>query len=277
MRLTVEAFLLQSTRVSAVLDHIGQCLDEDVSLKQLAEIACLSPSQLDRIYRRKVCETPLETLRRLRLQRALAQVRSGRESLTQIGLAAGYGSLAAFTHAFVRQFGCAPSQIPARLSGDPLPDRLQLVELPEREVLQLPYAGSSSERRRGAGILSGGLAVAGARRWRNWQVLDRDRPLVARGQDHVEIVHFVPAEGQPQEVRGIDRRVQAATRYAEFETYAATCPKTLSGLAERIREELGCQLTDARILRREINVSAYTAPQERRIALYLPVAPLRQR
>lgn len=278
MRLTVEGFALQLSRVKRVISYIGTHLDEDIRLDQLAELACLSSSQLERLYCTKIGETPIATLRRLRLKRAHEEIRQRGVSLLDAGQAANYASHAAFTHAFVRQFGYPPSRIPSFDRGLERSAQLRLETMPAREVLQLSYAGPSSERYAEIGTLMGRLAVSGAKRWRTWAALDRDAPLSATPETRVEIAHFVPANGQPNEVRGVDRVVRDGGLYAVHEALVSQQPKQLTTLGERIRAELGCQITlgldDRRALLREINVGGYTAPQERRTSIYIPVAPL---
>lgn len=282
MRLTVQSFALQSARVRAVLDYIGAHLDEDIRLSRLADLACLSPSQLERLYWSKVRETPMATLRRLRLKRAHEQIRQGGSALIDAALAASYNSHAAFTRAFVRQFGYAPSQLPR--IGKPLetPPTLRLETLPTRKVYQITYNGRHRDHRREVGQLVGSLAVGGAKHWRNWAVLDRDQPLSARPHSQVQLSHFVPAAGQPDDIRGVDHVTHMGGLYAVHEALAHDQPRHLCALLERIREELGCQFADApfggqaggRILLRELKVGGYTAPQERRTALYIPVVPI---
>lgn len=278
MRMTVELFSLQSRRVRSVIEYVGTHLDEDVALARLADLACLSPSQLERLYRSKVSETPLATLRRLRLARAIDQIRAGQGDLQDIGLAAGYGSGAAFTHAFVRQFGFAPSQVGVRAPvAAPLPP-LHLELLPERPAYAMSYQGCAREQHTAAAPLVGNLAIAGVRRWRNWLALDCDCPLGAVPERIVKVQHFVPALGLNQSVAGLDRVLHPAGLYAVWHTLTHPRATGLSGVIEEIRAQLGCVLReDARMLLREITVSGYTAPQERRFAVYLPVARLKRR
>ncbi|MDP5239902.1 AraC family transcriptional regulator [Uliginosibacterium sp. 31-16] len=276
--MTVELFSLQSRRVRSVIEHVGTHLDEDISLARLADLACLSPSQLERLYRSKVGETPLATLRRLRLARAMEQIRSGHGDLQDIGLAAGYGSGAAFTHAFVRQFGFAPSQVLVHAPvATPLP-ALYLERLPERPAYAMNYQGCVREQHTAAVPLVGNLAIAGVRRWRNWIALDRDCPLGGAPERIVSVQHFVPALGLTQPVAQIDRIVQEEALYAVWHTLRFPRAALLPGVLEEVRATLGCVLRgDARMLLREITVSGYTAPQERRFAVYLPVEPLKRR
>jgi AraC-like DNA-binding protein len=278
MRLTVEGFALQLSRVQRVISYIGSHLDEDVSLQELANQACLSPSQLERLYFTKIGETPMATLRRLRLKRAHEEIRERGVALIDAGHAANYASQAAFTRAFVRQFGYPPSRIPSLIHSLERPPQLRLELLPAREVFQLPFAGRFADRRAEVGTLMGRLSVSGAKRWRTWHALDRDAPLLSTPDTRVEISWFVPANGQPHTVRGVDRVTREGGLFAVHEALVWQQPTVLMTLAERIRAELGCQITlgldNRRALIREINVGGYTAPQERRTSLYIPVAPL---
>ncbi|HSD37948.1 MAG TPA: AraC family transcriptional regulator [Rhodocyclaceae bacterium] len=276
--MTVEGFALQLSRVQRVISYIGSHLDEDIALDRLADLACLSRSQLERLYCTKVGETPMATLRRLRLKRAHEEIRERGVALIDAGHAANYASQAAFTRAFVRQFGYSPSRIPSLVRSLERPPQLRLEILPAREVFQLPFAGRFAERRSDVGTLMGRLSLSGAKRWRTWHALDRDAPLATTPDTHVEVAYFVPANGQPHTVRGVDRVVREGGLFAVHEALVWQQPTVLMALAERIRAELGCQITlgldKRRALIREINVSGYTPPQERRISLYIPVAPL---
>lgn len=278
MRMTVELFSLQSRRVRSVIEYVGTHLDEDIPLARLADLACLSPSQLERLYRSKIGETPLATLRRLRLTRSLEQIRGGQGDLQDVGLAAGYGSGAAFTHAFVRQFGFAPSQVgTCSPRATPLP-LLHLERLPECPAYAMDYRGPAREQHTAAAPLVGNLAIAGVPRWRNWIALDRDCPLGSAPERVVSVQHFVPALGLTQPVAQIDRIVQSGALYAVWHTRRFPRAALLPGVLEEVRAVFGCVLReDARMLLREITVSGYTAPQERRFALYIPVAPLKRR
>jgi AraC family transcriptional regulator len=65
------------------MPHIDDHLDADLSLENLAEIACFSPHHLHRIYRGIAGETAGDTARRLRLHRA-AGARSRRLRVASI-------------------------------------------------------------------------------------------------------------------------------------------------------------------------------------------------
>jgi AraC family transcriptional regulator len=62
-----------------------------------------------------------EHVRRLRLERAAGQLKAGAAPITDIALAAGYGSHEAFTRSFRSAFGASPSQFRASCRARPAP------------------------------------------------------------------------------------------------------------------------------------------------------------
>jgi AraC family transcriptional regulator len=102
-----ESYAKRLTRVSAYIhDH----LDEDLSIDVLAEIACLSSYHWHRIYHGYFGETVAATARRLRLQRAAADLAHTDRSIPEIATRAWYDSQASFTRAFSAAFGLPPAK-----------------------------------------------------------------------------------------------------------------------------------------------------------------------
>jgi AraC family transcriptional regulator len=86
--------------------HIGEHLDRE----RLADIAGFSVPHFHRIFRAHVGESAISYVRRLRLERAARKLRMGAVDITEIALAAGYDTHAAFSKAFKQQFGLSPSE-----------------------------------------------------------------------------------------------------------------------------------------------------------------------
>lgn len=104
---TWESYASRLTRVSAYIhDH----LDEELSLDVLAEIACLSPYHWHRIYHGHFNETVMATVRRLRLQRAAADLAHTNMPVAKVAARAHYDSQASFTRAFNAAFGLPPAK-----------------------------------------------------------------------------------------------------------------------------------------------------------------------
>ncbi len=95
--------------VQRVLAQLVARLDESVDLHACAQLAGMSPFHFHRVFRGMVGETPLELLRRLRLQRAAATLSNAGASVTSIAFAVGYETHESFTRAFRAAFGASPS------------------------------------------------------------------------------------------------------------------------------------------------------------------------
>ncbi|MCM0020281.1 MAG: AraC family transcriptional regulator [Tagaea sp.] len=96
-------------RIERAIAFIDSRLDGDIRLDDLAAAACLSPFHFHRLYRMATGETPADTLRRRRLQRAAGELSLGKMPIAKIARRAGYGSLAAFGRAFAAAFGVPPA------------------------------------------------------------------------------------------------------------------------------------------------------------------------
>jgi AraC family transcriptional regulator len=96
-------------RIDRVLAHLAAHLDADLSVAELARIAHFSPYHFHRMFRAMTGESVAAVVRRLRLETAGRALRERDGSVTDVALAAGYGSPEAFTRAFQQAFGAAPS------------------------------------------------------------------------------------------------------------------------------------------------------------------------
>lgn len=89
-----------------IREHINEPLHREI----LAEVAGFSVPQFHRIFTAQVGESAASYIRRLRMERAGRKLRMGAVDITQVALAAGYDSHAAFGKAFKQQFGLSPSE-----------------------------------------------------------------------------------------------------------------------------------------------------------------------
>ena len=89
-----------------IREHIGEPLDRET----LADVAGFSVPHFHRVFTAQVGESAIGYIRRMRLERAGRKLRMGAVDITQVALAAGYDSHAAFSKAFKQQFGLSPSQ-----------------------------------------------------------------------------------------------------------------------------------------------------------------------
>jgi AraC family transcriptional regulator len=97
-------------RILPVLVHIEDHLDEPLRLDALAALAGFSPHHFHRVFRAVTGEPPAEYVRRLRLERAVLQLKVSPDSVLQIALDAGFRTHETFTRAFTRRFDIHPSE-----------------------------------------------------------------------------------------------------------------------------------------------------------------------
>lgn len=96
-------------RLRDVVDAVLEALDEGLDGAALAARAMLSPFHFNRLVRSGIGEAPATFRRRLLLERAAWQLARG-ASVTDAALEAGYDAVEAFSRAFTKAHGVAPSR-----------------------------------------------------------------------------------------------------------------------------------------------------------------------
>lgn len=105
-----------------LLDVVVRSIEEPGATgPDLAARAFLSRFHFDRLVAAATGEPPGALRRRLLLERAAHQLRSGDRPVTRVAMDAGYGSAEAFTHAFKRAFGRSPARFRAAPGALSLP------------------------------------------------------------------------------------------------------------------------------------------------------------
>jgi AraC family transcriptional regulator len=97
-------------RINNVKRYVREHIDEPLNRKVLAVVAHFSVSHLHRIFTAHTGENIASYVRRVRLERAGRKLRMGAVDITEIALAAGYDTHAAFGKAFKQHFGLSPSE-----------------------------------------------------------------------------------------------------------------------------------------------------------------------
>ncbi len=99
------------SRINRVIDYVDANIDDNFSLKTLAEVACFSQYHFHRIFKAISGETVHQFTQRLRIEKAAAQLVNWPEkSITEIALNCGFSSSAAFARTFRDTFQMSPSQ-----------------------------------------------------------------------------------------------------------------------------------------------------------------------
>jgi AraC family transcriptional regulator len=101
---------LEDASILRVLNEIERSRSVAWRLDDLARMVGLSPYQLHRRFKRLMGETIGDYVRRTRLDMAATLLCRGYTSILEAAIETGYGSQAAFTRAFSRQFGLSPAE-----------------------------------------------------------------------------------------------------------------------------------------------------------------------
>jgi AraC family transcriptional regulator len=99
-----------SSCIEEVKRYIREHIHEPLDRVTLASIAGFSIPHFHRVFTAHVGESAISYIRRLRMERAGRKLRMGAVDITEVALAAGYDSHAAFGKAFKQQFGLSPSE-----------------------------------------------------------------------------------------------------------------------------------------------------------------------
>ena len=97
-------------RINEVTQYIREHIDEPLNREVLAAVAGFSVPHFHRIFTAHVGENIASYVRRVRLERAGRKLRMGAVDITEVALAAGYDTHAAFSKAFKQHFGLSPSE-----------------------------------------------------------------------------------------------------------------------------------------------------------------------
>ncbi len=139
-------------RLARVSKHIQAHMDDTVDLNTLAEIANLSPYHFHRVYHAVNGETVANTVKRLRMSRAAADLIRTELSIEKIAERAGYSTVQAFTRVFKSEFGMPPAQYKKHGShkvfersleqAAMLNNTVKIVETPAMQGVKLEHRGS---------------------------------------------------------------------------------------------------------------------------------------
>jgi AraC family transcriptional regulator len=101
---------LEARRLRRVLEFIRGHLDADLTVTQLAEVACMSAAHFARGFRLATGVPPHEFVSHQRLELAKRRLLEDKVQIGEIAFAAGFSSQANFTRAFRKAVGMTPAQ-----------------------------------------------------------------------------------------------------------------------------------------------------------------------
>ena len=101
---------LDQRRLRRVHDYIEENLESDLTVTEIAAVACLSRHHFARAFRAATGESPNGYIGARRINRALSLLSTSEMSLAEIAFACRFSSQAAFARAFRRQLGQSPGE-----------------------------------------------------------------------------------------------------------------------------------------------------------------------
>jgi len=97
-------------RLQIAKEYLHSCVDQTVSLEEVAKAACLSPYHLHRVFRQTFQKTPHQYLTDIKLKRAHTLL-TGNQSVSEAANAVGFKSISSFSQLFSNYFGFSPSTL----------------------------------------------------------------------------------------------------------------------------------------------------------------------
>jgi AraC-like DNA-binding protein len=115
VRLTIEDLV----HLRRARDFIDREYQRPLDVPAMARAAHASPSHFARQYKAAFGESPYQHLLTRRVERAMALLRAGELSVTEVCFAVGFGSLGSFSARFHEIVGMTPSAYRAAVADDP--------------------------------------------------------------------------------------------------------------------------------------------------------------
>lgn len=97
-------------RIEEMLAYMNEHFDEQVSVRELADIAMLSPYHFIRVFKKETGFTPHEYLVNIRISTAKYMLKNTRLSIKDICYNTGFSSESAFCSSFKKNTGITPAQ-----------------------------------------------------------------------------------------------------------------------------------------------------------------------
>jgi AraC-like DNA-binding protein len=111
LKLLAQHFLSSfDMRVQLAKDWIDVHFAEPIDIKKVAQVSCLSNSQLQRRFQRALGQSVGEYWRSVRMKQAQFLLKTESGNIEQIAFRVGYKSLATFSRSFSFTYGLSPSQ-----------------------------------------------------------------------------------------------------------------------------------------------------------------------
>jgi len=96
--------------LAAAIEYINNNLDRSISIKKLAEIACMSKASFYRYFNSEFGISPIDYINQERVKKACNLLKNENLNVTDVSFQLGYSSLSHFIKLFKEQTGTTPKQ-----------------------------------------------------------------------------------------------------------------------------------------------------------------------
>jgi transcriptional regulator GlxA family with amidase domain len=100
--------------VATVIDIMWRGTESPLSIQRLSQSVNLTPGRLRQLFKMETGLSPLQYLRRVRLQRAASLLSTSFLSVKEVTFRSGGGDVSNFVRDFKRQYGMTPSEFRAQ-------------------------------------------------------------------------------------------------------------------------------------------------------------------
>jgi AraC-like DNA-binding protein len=101
---------LDEIKLRRVLDYIAENLDQEITVAQLASVACLSPCHFASMFSRSIGVAPYRYVSQQRLESAKMMLADCKRSVSDIAFSCQFSSQTSFHRAFLREIGVTPGE-----------------------------------------------------------------------------------------------------------------------------------------------------------------------
>ena len=277
-----ETILHHRERLNAALLYIQENLDGPLTIGTLAAVAGFSPFYFHRIFSAYLHETLSDYVRRIRLEWAARRLLFSSEPVTQIALAAGYETPAAFARAFKRRFQVSPRSFRAQrraslyaVNWEPLLLQPEFRQQPDRPLAYIPCIGAEADDaavwralRQHPGV------VDGSERLPTFVQVCRDRPhdgITARERMRVDVGIFVDGQSAIQPRGRVGVQQLAGGVYAVFHHRGRRREAMWQTIYRRWLPQSDIRLGDAPPYEEIANAPGVRRGRDENITIYIPI------
>ena len=104
----------EDERIRKTKEYIESHYMQDISIQELADLACMNADSFSRFFRNKTGRTPNRYLIDYRLGIAARMLLTTKQSVAEIGFSCGFNTLSHFNRLFRESKGCTPSEFRER-------------------------------------------------------------------------------------------------------------------------------------------------------------------